>query len=777
MPKNLVIVESPAKAKTIEGYLGKDFVVASSFGHIRDLPKDETGIDVHNGFKPTYEISPDKKDVIAQLRKLAKDAELIYLASDDDREGEAISWHLKEVLNLKDENTRRIVFREITKNAILSAIQSPRGIDLDLVNAQQARRILDRLVGYELSPVLWKKIKRGLSAGRVQSVAVRLVVEREREIADFTAKFSYRVAALFKLDNGSILKAELPKRFDTEEEARAFLEACKNAEFSIQKLEKKPVKKSPAAPFTTSTLQQEAARKMGFSVSQTMTLAQRLYESGKITYMRTDSTNLSEEAVEGASREVSQSYGDEFIQVRKYKTKSESAQEAHEAIRPTNFSAREVKGERNEQRLYELIWKRAIASQMADAQIERTTATIGISTVPQVLIATGEVIKFEGFLKVYIESTDDDEQDEESKGMLPPLNEGQVLNLDQMNARQTFTRNPPRYTEASLVKKLEEMGIGRPSTYAPTISTIQKRGYILKEDRAGTEREYKDLILQKPSDKVETKVLTEMVGTEKKKLFPTDIAMLVNDFLVEYFTDVIDYSFTAEVEKEFDEIAQGKKQWEHMLKDFYSQFHPKVESTEQVDRATIKYERLLGEEPKTGLPMYAKMGRFGPMIQVGETEAEEKPKFASLLKGQFLETITFEEALELFKLPREVGEYEGELMTAAIGRFGPYIRHKNGFYSLTREDDPLTVDAERAIELIEAKRKAEAEKYIKIFDENEEVQVLNGRYGPYIKAGTKNVKIPKGTKPEDLTLEECLALAEKAPEKKGRGKRQAKKKK
>lgn len=777
MPKNLVIVESPAKAKTIEGYLGKDFVVASSFGHIRDLPKDETGIDVHNGFKPTYEISPDKKDVIAQLRKLAKDAELIYLASDDDREGEAISWHLKEVLNLKDENTRRIVFREITKNAILNAIQSPRGIDLDLVNAQQARRILDRLVGYELSPVLWKKIKRGLSAGRVQSVAVRLVVEREREIADFTAKFSYRVAALFKLDNGSILKAELPKRFDTEEEARAFLEACKNAEFSIQKLEKKPVKKSPAAPFTTSTLQQEAARKMGFSVSQTMTLAQRLYESGKITYMRTDSTNLSEEAVEGASREVSQSYGDEFIQVRKYKTKSESAQEAHEAIRPTNFSAREVKGERNEQRLYELIWKRAIASQMADAQIERTTATIGISTVPQVLIATGEVIKFEGFLKVYIESTDDDEQDEESKGMLPPLNEGQVLNLDQMNARQTFTRNPPRYTEASLVKKLEEMGIGRPSTYAPTISTIQKRGYILKEDRAGTEREYKDLILQKPSDKVETKVLTEMVGTEKKKLFPTDIAMLVNDFLVEYFTDVIDYSFTAEVEKEFDEIAQGKKQWEHMLKDFYSQFHPKVESTEQVDRATIKYERLLGEEPKTGLPMYAKMGRFGPMIQVGETEAEEKPKFASLLKGQFLETITFEEALELFKLPREVGEYEGELMTAAIGRFGPYIRHKNGFYSLTREDDPLTVDAERAIELIEAKRKAEAEKYIKIFDENEEVQVLNGRYGPYIKAGTKNVKIPKGTKPEDLTLEECLALAEKAPEKKGRGKRQAKKKK
>lgn len=775
MPKNLVIVESPAKAKTIEGYLGKDYKVASSFGHIRDLPKDKTGIDVQNGFKPDYEVSPDKKEVISTLKKLVKDADIIYLASDDDREGEAISWHLKEVLKLTDDKTRRIVFREITKSAILNAIKSPRGIDLDLVNAQQARRILDRLVGYELSPVLWKKIKRGLSAGRVQSVAVRLVVEREREIKDFDAKSSYKVTALFQLENGSILKADLPKKFDTEEEAREFLEACPNAEFSIRKLEKKPVKKSPAPPFTTSTLQQEAARKMGFSVSQTMTLAQRLYESGKITYMRTDSTNLSEEAVEGATREVAQSYGDDFVQPRKYKSKSASAQEAHEAVRPSNFSAKEVSSDRNEQRLYELIWKRAIASQMADAQIERTTATIAISTVPQELTATGEVIKFEGFLKVYIESTDDEDQDEERKGMLPPLKEGQILALNQINARQSFTRHPPRYTEASLVKKLEEMNIGRPSTYAPTISTIQKRGYILKEDRPGTEREYKEFTLQKPSDKVEARTHTETVGTEKKKLFPTDVAMVVNDFLVEYFTNVIDYSFTAKVEKEFDEIASGKKQWEQMLGDFYNRFHPKVESTEQVDRAKIKYERLIGEDPKTGLPLYAKLGRFGPMVQMGETEGEEKPKFASLRKGQFLETITLEEAVELFKLPRDIGEYEGEPMVAAIGRFGPYIRHNNKFYSLSREDDPLTVGADRAIEIIEAKRKAEAEKYIKVFDENPDIQVLNGRYGPYIKAGKKNVKIPKDKTPEELTLEECVELAEKAPEKKGKGKRRAKK--
>ena len=740
----------------------------SSYGHVRDLPKDDTGVDIENGFKPTYQVSPDKKEIIAQLKKLVKTSDTIYLASDDDREGEAISWHLKEVLNLDDSRTKRIVFREITKKAILNAIESPRGIDIDLVNAQQARRILDRIVGYELSPLLWKKIKRGLSAGRVQSVAVRLVVEREREIADFSTKSSFRVTAEFKLDNNSVLKAELPKRFDTEKEAYAFLDTCKSADFSIQKLEMKPVKKSPAPPFTTSTLQQEASRKLSFSVSQTMTLAQRLYEAGKISYMRTDSLNLSDEAVESASGEITGSYGKQYLQTRKYKTKKDSAaQEAHEAIRPTDFSAKEVSGDRQQQRLYELIWKRAIASQMADAQIERTTATIAISNSPLTLTASGEVIKFDGFLKVYLESSDD-EEDEDQKGMLPPLKEGQELDLDVMQARQTFTRPPARYTEASLVKKLEEMGIGRPSTYAPTISTIQKRGYVEKEDREGKEREYQQLTLQMPITKVETKTLTEITGTEKKKLFPTDIAMVVNDFLTEYFSNVLDYSFTAEVEKEFDEIAQGGKQWEKMLHDFYSQFHPKIESTGEVDRTTIQNDRRLGDDPKSGLPVIARLGKFGPMVQIGETDGEEKPKYSSLRKGQFIETLSLEEALELFKLPREVGEYEGEEIVAAIGRFGPYVRHKGKFASLTREDDPLTIGTERAVELIEAKRKLDAEKYIKVFDENPDIQVLKGRYGPYIKAGKKNVKIPKDRKPEELTLEECVTLAEAAPEKKGR---------
>lgn len=769
MPKNLVIVESPAKAKTIEGYLGSDYKVMSSYGHVRDLPKDDTGVDIENGFKPTYLVSPDKKEVIAQLKKLVKTSDMIYLASDDDREGEAISWHLKEVLGLDDSRTKRIVFREITKKAILNAIQSPRGIDLDLVNAQQARRILDRIVGYELSPLLWKKIRRGLSAGRVQSVAVRMVVEREREIAEFSTKSAFRVTAEFKLDNNSVLKAELPKKFDTEEEAYAFLDTCKAANFSIQKLEMKPVKKSPAAPFTTSTLQQEASRKLSFSVSQTMTLAQRLYEAGKISYMRTDSLNLSDEAVEKASGEITGSYGDQYLQTRKYKAKKDSsAQEAHEAIRPTDFSAKEVSSDRQQQRLYELIWKRAIASQMADAQIERTTATIAISNSPLTLTASGEVIKFDGFLKVYLESSDD-EEDEDQKGMLPPLKEGQTLDLDIMQARQTFTRPSARYTEASLVKKLEEMGIGRPSTYAPTISTIQKRGYVEKEDREGNEREYQQLTLQMPTTTVETKTLTEITGTEKKKLFPTDIAMVVNDFLTEYFSNVLDYSFTAEVEKKFDEIAQGEKQWEKMLGEFYNQFHPKIESTGEVDRTTIQNDRRLGDDPKTGLPVIARLGKFGPMVQIGETDGEEKPKYSSLRKGQFIETLTLEDALELFKLPREVGEYEGEEMVAAIGRFGPYVRHKGKFVSLTREDDPLTIEANRAIELIEAKRKLDAEKYIKIFDENPDIQVLKGRYGPYIKAGKKNVKIPKDRKPEELTLEECVTLAEATPEKKGRG--------
>ncbi|MDQ3534623.1 MAG: type I DNA topoisomerase [Bacteroidota bacterium] len=766
MTKNLVIVESPAKAKTIEGYLGKDFKVASSYGHVRDLPKGDKAIDIQNGFKPTYEVSIDKVEVIKQLKKLVKESEMIYLASDDDREGEAISWHLKEALNLNDKNTRRIVFREITKSAILNAIQSPRGIDLDLVNAQQARRILDRLVGFELSPILWKKIKTGLSAGRVQSVAVRFVVEREREIEKFKAKSSYKISANFELEKGKIISAEFSERFPTEEDAHSFLKKCIGAEYSIEKLEKKPTKKTPAPPFTTSTLQQEAARKLGFSVAQTMTLAQRLYESGKISYMRTDSLNLSEDAIQSASKEITNTYGQKFLHTRKFKTKSESAQEAHEAIRPTDFSVSDAGNERNEIRLYELIWKRAIASQMADAEIEKTIATIGISTVPQKLTATGEVITFEGFLKVYIESTDDEDQDEENKGMLPPLVIGQVLNLEKMKARESYTRPPARYTEASLVKKLEEMGIGRPSTYAPTISTIQKRGYIVKENKEGKERKIRELVLS--HDKIKDRTDTEITGTEKNKLFPTNIAMVVNDFLVEHFSNVIDFSFTAKVEKEFDDIASGKIEWETMLDGFYNKFHPKVEKTENIERSSIGSSREIGIDPKTGKPIIARLGKFGPLVQIGNTEDEVKPVFASLRKGQFIESLSLEDALELFNLPREIGIYEDKPMVAAIGRFGPYIRHDSKFYSLTKEDDPHTVTQERAIEILENKRKADEEKFIKSFDENSEVQILNGRFGPYIKVGKKNVKIPKGKDPASLTLEECLDLSEKTPEKKGK---------
>ena len=767
MAKNLVIVESPAKAKTIENYLGKDFLVTSSYGHVRDLPKGDKAIDKENGFKPTYEITKDKVDVVRQLKKLVKDSEMIYLASDDDREGEAISWHLKEALSLNDGNTRRIVFREITKNAILNAIQNPRGIDLDLVNAQQARRILDRLVGFELSPILWKKIKTGLSAGRVQSVAVRLVVEREREIDKFNATSSFKVTALFDLGNGKVLQAELGERFKTEEEAQTFLEKCKGAEFSIKNLEKKPTKKSPAPPFTTSTLQQEASRKMGFSVAQTMTLAQRLYEAGKISYMRTDSLNLSQEAINGATNAIEAAFGKDFVHQRVFKTKSSSAQEAHEAIRPTDFSVQQVSGDNNEKRLYELIWKRAIASQMADAQLEKTTATIGISTVPQTLTATGEVIKFEGFLKVYIESTDEEDSEEEQKGMLPPLTVGQVLELNHLKAREGFTRPAARYTEASLVKKLEEMGIGRPSTYAPTISTIQKRGYVVKEFREGKERKYRELVLEQ--NDIKRTVNTEITGTEKNKLFPTNIAMVVNDFLVKHFPNVIDFSFTATVEKEFDEIAQGQTKWDEMINDFYGRFHPRVEKTENIERASVGSSRELGVDPKSGKKVIARLGRFGPIVQIGDSEGEEKPEYASLRKGQFIENITLEDAMELFKLPREVGDFEDKKMVAAIGRFGPYIRHDSKFYSIPKDEDPLSVTPERAVEIIEAKRKADAEKFIKGFDENPDVQILNGRWGPYIKVGKQNVKIPKDKEPEDLTLQECLDLAEAAPVKKGRG--------
>jgi DNA topoisomerase-1 len=778
MPKNLVIVESPAKAKTIEGYLGTDYIVKSSFGHVRDLPEKDLAIDIKNHFKPQYEISDDKKDLVSQLKKLAKDSELVWLATDDDREGEAISWHLKEALNLKEGTIRRIVFREITKSAILNAIQNPRSIDLDLVNAQQARRILDRLVGYELSPVLWKKVKMGLSAGRVQSVAVRLIVEREREIDAFKAKSSYKITAQFNVGNNKILSAELPKNFETEPEARAFLERCVQAVFSIKNIETKPAKKSPAPPFTTSTLQQEASRKLYFSVSQTMTLAQKLYEAGKITYMRTDSTNLSQEAINNAKAVIEQNYGKQYVQTRQYKTKSESAQEAHEAIRPTDFNVQTAGNDRNEQRLYELIWKRAIASQMADAQLERTTATIGIKPAKPVesqflgangelkenLIATGEVIKFDGFLKVYLESSDD--EDEENKSMLPPLNIGQILDLRQMRATQRFTRPAARYTEASLVKKLEELGIGRPSTYAPTISTIQKRGYVVKEDRDGKPRNFKEMILE--SHKISEKTGVEMVGTEKAKLFPTDVAGVVNDFLVQYFEDVVDYSFTAKVEKEFDEIASGKLEWVEMLEEFYEGFHKKIEGSNEIKRSELNTSRQIGTHPETGEKVYVKLGKFGPYVQIGENEDENgnKPKFASLKKNQRMETIELEDALDLFKLPREIGMFENMPMKVAIGRFGPYIQHNSKFYSLGKDDDPYSVNEERGIEIIEAKRKADAEKFIKEFPENTSVKVLNGRFGPYIQVGEKNVKIPKGTDPKSLTLEECLKLAAETPDKK-----------
>lgn len=779
MSKNLVIVESPAKAKTIEGYLGKDYKVLSSYGHVRDLPKGNNAIDIENGFTPTYEITKDKKEVVKALMKEAKNAEMIYLATDDDREGEAISWHLKEALKLDDARIKRIVFREITKSAIQNAINSPKGIDIDLVNAQQARRILDRLVGFELSPILWKKIKTGLSAGRVQSVAVRIVVEREREIDKFNAESFYKIQAFFNV-SGNEMKAELPGRFKKEEEAMAFLEKCLDAEFSIGKLEKKPGKKSPAPPFTTSTLQQEASRKLGFSVSQTMTLAQRLYESGKISYMRTDSLNLSDEAKQGAAKEINTEYGSEYSHTRTFKTKSAGAQEAHEAIRPTNFAEKQVSSDYNEQRLYDLIWKRAIASQMSDAQIEKTNVSIDISNMDQTLSASGEVVKFEGFLKVYIESTDDEDEGEGNitKGMLPPLQVGQALDLKRMQSREGFTRPAARYNEATLVKKLEELGIGRPSTYAPTISTIQKRGYVNKELRDGNERKYVEMVLEK--GKITRSEKTEITGAEKNKLFPSNLAMVVNDFLVEHFPNVTDFNFTAKVEHEFDEIAKGKKVWNHMIKDFYGDFHNRVDQAESIERKDINTGRELGVDPKTGKNIIVRLGKFGPLVQLGDTpdpddENAEKPTFASLRKGQFIENITLEDALELFKLPRELGDYEEQKVVAAIGRFGPYIRHDGKFVSIPKGEDPLDISLERSIELIEEKRKADREKFIKSFDEDPEVQVLNGRWGPYIKFGKKNVKIPKDQEPADLTYKQCVALAEATPDKKG-GKKAAPKK-
>ncbi|MFN8334155.1 MAG: type I DNA topoisomerase [Cyclobacteriaceae bacterium] len=768
MAKNLVIVESPAKAKTIEGYLGKDFKVSSSMGHIRDLPKGGDAIDVENNYEPTYEVSPDKKDVIAKLKQLAEDAEMVYLASDEDREGEAISWHLKEVLDLNDKKTRRIVFTEITKKAILNALESPRGIDVDLVNAQQARRVLDRLVGYELSPILWKKIKTGLSAGRVQSVAVRLIVDRERAINEFQSKSSFKVKALFILEGKKHLIAELPKKFESEEEAMKFLESCKGAIYTVKSLEKKPSKRSPSAPFTTSTLQQEASLKLGYSVIRTMTVAQKLYEAGKISYMRTDSVNLSEDAIKAATDQIAKNYGQQYVHERRFQTKSSGAQEAHEAIRPTDFSVTNVGSDEGQQRLYDLIWKRAIASQMANAEIEKTVATIGISTTPETLTASGEVITFDGFLKVYMESSDEDE-DDDAKNMLPPITVGQVLNLGDMKARQEFSRPPSRYTEASLVKKLEELGIGRPSTYAPTITTIQKREYVVKEIREGKERNYKVLTLK--DDNISQEVLTEITGAEKNKLFPTNTAMVVNDFLVEHFPDITDFSFTSEIEQEFDEIATGKLEWKKMIDNFYRPFHKKVLVTEKVERSAAGKNRELGVDPKTGKNVYVKLGKFGAYVQVGENPDDnggEKPKFASLRPGQFIENITLEDALELMKLPRQMGDFEEKPVVVAIGRFGPYVSHDKKFVSIPKDLDPYTISYEKTVELIQNKRIADANRTIKLFPENPEIQVLNGRFGPYIKAGTKNVKIPKDKDPKELTLEECVELAANAPERKGR---------
>ncbi len=774
MAKNLLIVESPAKAKTIEGYLGKDFLVKSSYGHIRDLVKTDDAIDVNNNFTQKYEVPADKKQVVNELKKLAKEAEMVWLASDEDREGEAISWHLFETLELKDDKTKRIVFHEITKPAILKAIDNPRKIDYNLVNAQQARRVLDRLVGFELSPVLWKKIKPSLSAGRVQSVAVRLIVEREREINKFKATAAFKIVALFSTGQAKeLFKAELPERFTTVEQAEEFLKACISAGFVIKSLDTRPTKRNPAPPFTTSTLQQEASRKLGFSVSRTMSVAQKLYESGKITYMRTDSVNLSDTALNAATAEISAAFGQKYHQLRKFKTKSAGAQEAHEAIRPTYFDQHTVEGDHSEKRLYELIWKRAIASQMAEAQFEKTTARIEISTRKEEFVAIGEVMKFDGFLKVYIESTDEDQEvnmeEENGNAILPPLTAGQILNMQEIRATERFSRPPARYTEASLVKKLEELGIGRPSTYAPTISTVQNRGYVLKEDREGKQRNFEILTLS--NGKIAKENKTETTGAEKNKLFPTDIGAVVNDFLVNHFNGIVDFNFTATVEKQFDEIANGLKEWTEMIKSFYQPFHKEVENTiETADRA--RGERELGIDPATGKKVSVRIGRFGPFVQIGEAvEGEEKPRYASLRAGQMIETITPEEALELFNLPKKCGVFEDKEMTVAIGRFGPYIRHNSQFYSLSKDLDPLSVTEEQAIAIITDKRKKDAERLIKTFDENPDAKVLNGRWGPYIEFGKLNIKIPKGKEPMDLTYTEVFALAEaaeKEPKKSGR---------
>lgn len=767
MAKNLVIVESPAKAKTIEKFLGKDFEVLSSYGHIRDLKKKDFSVDIEHNYKPIYEIPADKKKLVETLKQEADKADMVWLASDEDREGEAIAWHLFEVLKLKPKKTKRIVFHEITKDAILHAIENPRDIDLNRVDAQQARRVLDRIVGFELSPVLWKKVKPALSAGRVQSVAVRLIVEREREISAFKPEAAYRVIGEFLLPGGELLKAELSQRLKTEDEAKALLEACKTARFSIGDVTVKPAKKSPAAPFTTSTLQQEAARKLGFSVAQTMMVAQRLYEAGHITYMRTDSVNLSSLAINTTKDEIVKTLGERYLHIRNYHTHTKGAQEAHEAIRPTYISHHEINASSQEKRLYELIWKRTIASQMSDAELEKTTATIAVSGRKEHFVAVGEVLKFDGFLKVYMESTDDEGDAEGNDKMLPALAKGDVLTLSSVTATERFSQAPARYTEASLVRKLEELGIGRPSTYAPTISTIQQREYVEKGDRKGTERKYRMLTLH--DRKIESGEKTELTGADKGKLLPTDIGVVVNDFLTEYFPDILNYNFTANVEQQFDDIAEGKTVWNDEIDHFYKLFHPVVESALALRLEHKVGERVLGTDPKSGRPVSVKIGRFGPLVQIGTPEDTEKPLFASLLKGQSMSTITLEEALKLFDLPRTLGDFEGKTVVVGIGRFGPYIRHDGKYVSLPKEFTPQGVSLEDAIILIQQKREQESQRLIKKFDEDDELELLNGRFGPYIAYKKKNYKLPKGSEPASLTFADCMKIvedADKAPAKK-----------
>lgn len=774
MVKNLVIVESPSKAKTIGKFLGPDYTVMSSYGHIRDLRKHKFSIDVDHGFEPEYEIPDDKKALVSDLRKAAKEAQMVWLASDEDREGEAIAWHLYEVLKLKPENTRRIAFHEITRQAILDAIAHPRTIDLNMVDSQQARRVLDRIVGFELSPVLWKKIKPALSAGRVQSVAVRLIMERENEINRFVPEEYYRVNATLATPSGEEVNAELSRRLTGKEAARDFLSDCADTTFTVTDVAVRPVKKSPAPPFTTSTLQQEAARKLGFTVSQTMMVAQRLYEAGHITYMRTDSLNLSSLAIDAISKEITSAMGSEFLKVRHYHTSSKGAQEAHEAIRPTYVDKQTIDGTPQEKRLYSLIWKRTMASQMADAEIEKTTVEIQPASRPEHFSVKGEVITFPGFLNVYIESRDDDAADDTAAGLLPPMRKGDVMTLRSLTATERFTQQPPRYTEASLVKKMEELGIGRPSTYAPTISTIQQREYVEKGEKPGTERSYAVLTLA--NGKITETERTETVGSERDKLIPTDIGEVVNDFLTDYFPDILDYDFTARIEEKFDEIAEGKLRWNSEIEQFYSKFHPTVDSAMNIRLEHKVGERVLGKDPATGKQVSVKIGRFGPMIQLGDGEGEEKPQFASLLKGQSVSTITLEEALKLFEYPRNIGEYEEKPVTVAIGRFGPYVKHDGKFVSIPKEMSPAHITLDEAIELIDAKRVAEANRLVKTFDEEPDLQILNGRYGVYISYKKGNYKIPKTVaNPAALTLEEAMEIV-RAQDAKPRRTSRAKKK-